>query len=65
MNDDLRDIVEGRFDVVPAVQMLALRLLQAEQDLARLVMVAGSVGVDALPEAVATTKQRPSKKAAT
>lgn len=60
MNDELRDIVEGRFDVVPAVQALALRLLQMEQDLGRLV-VAGPVE-DVL--AAATVKRASSKKVA-
>lgn len=59
--DELKQIVEGGFDVVPAMKLLALRLLQAEQDLARLAV---SGPVEDVP-GQAPAKRAPSGKAAT
>lgn len=37
--DELEKIIAGGFDVVPAIQALALRVLAAERDLGKLVAV--------------------------
>ena len=58
MPDELKAICDGSFDVVPAVKLLALRLVQLEQDVARLVVTAPVE--DAEPPAV--PKRAPSKK---
>ena len=56
MPDELKAIVDGGFDVVPAVKLLALRLVQLEQDIARL------VAVEPVDDAPAASKRAPSKK---
>lgn len=38
MADELEKIIAGDFDVVPAIQALALRVLVAERDLGKLVV---------------------------
>lgn len=39
MADELEKIIAGSFDVVPAIQALALRVLAAERDLGKLMVV--------------------------
>lgn len=38
MADELDEVAAGAFDVVPAVKLLALRLMQLERDLGKLVV---------------------------
>lgn len=63
--DELKAIVDGGFDVVPAVKLLALRLVQLEQDIARLAAPAPVEDTSASSATVkprAASKQRASEK---
>ncbi|MCB0042514.1 MAG: hypothetical protein KDE23_22665 [Caldilinea sp.] len=56
--DELEKIIAGSFDVVPAIQALALRVLAAERDLGKLVVTEPVEDV----KSSTTSKQRASGK---
>ena len=58
--DELEKIIAGSFDVVPAIQALALRVLAAERDLGKLVVTEPVEDV----KSSTTSKQRASGKGA-